>query len=230
MNKLTVNYRSLFDLCILCLQATKSPSGICKGCQNDLPWLPSHCSICALPLPENQDLHLICGQCLKQKPSFSKVHALFLYQFPVDYLVGKIKYNKKTQYIGHLTQLLSEHVQISSSVDSLVPIPMRQRNLFSRGFNQADLIARELSQHFGVPIDHSTLIKHSSTSKQMGLSRKERLKNQLGAFRCTAAENKHILLVDDVMTTGATLEAASRALLKAGAAQVDAIVIARTGK
>ena len=107
---------------------------------------------------------------------------------------------------------------------------MRQRNLFSRGFNQADLIARELSQHFGVPIDHSTLIKHSSTSKQMGLSRKERLKNQLGAFRCTAAENKHILLVDDVMTTGATLEAASRALLKAGAAQVDAIVIARTGK
>ena len=172
----------------------------------------------------------MCGQCLKQKPSFSKVHALFLYQFPIDYLVGKIKYNKKTQYIGHLTQLLSEHVQIPSSVDSLVPIPMRQSNLFSRGFNQADLIAQELSQHFRVPIDHFTLKKHNPTSKQMGLSRKERLKNQLGAFRCTSVVNKHILLVDDVMTTGATLEAASRALLKAGAAQVDAIVIARTGK
>ena len=223
-----VDLRSIINQCIFCYQTTDHPSGTCLSCQDDLPWLLNSCSICAFPLNSNNQL--ICGQCLKLRPSFTKVDALFLYQFPIDQLVTKIKYNQKTQFIGHLAQLLTLKLSLASSIDCLIPIPMLQRNLLQRGFNQAELLAIELSKLTNLPIDNTSLRKRRPTSKQMGLSRKARLKNQLEAFCCNAIPDKHIVLIDDVMTTGATLEAASRALLSAGAYQVDAIVIARTPK
>ncbi|MDO6512963.1 ComF family protein [Neptuniibacter sp. 2_MG-2023] len=228
--KLTkVNYRSLFDLCILCLKPCNSRSGICRSCKKDLPWLNAQCSICALPLtnaPENA----ICGQCLKKKPSFTQVNALFLYQFPIDHFIGKIKYTSKTQYIGHLAQLLLEHCSLPSSVEALIPIPMHKVSLYKRGFNQAELLAFELGKKLKIKVDTHLLKKKKSTRRQMELKRSERLKNQRNVFQAKDNHYKHVMLIDDVMTTGATLEAAAQTLIKAGTERIDVLVIARTPK
>lgn len=227
MKRLKVNYRSLFNQCITCLKTTHNSSGFCEPCRKDLPWLKTHCSICALPLPAQQD-HLICGKCLKSKPSFTKVQAPFLYMFPINHFIGKIKYNKKPQYIGPLASLLINSSTIPSTIDLIIPIPMHRSNLQKRGFNQAELLAKEMSNHLGIEIDTHSLKKNKKTIPQMELDRDQRLKNQRGVFICDDLKHKHILLVDDVMTTGATMEAATRVLLKAGATSVHVIVIART--
>jgi len=224
-----VNYRSLFDLCIICLQHCSTPSGICSACQNDLPWLEARCAICALPLTAtNHDT--LCGSCLKKKPAFTHVDALFLYQFPIDHFIGKIKYSGKTQYIGHLAQLLSTHCSLPIHADALIPVPMHRFNLYKRGFNQAELLAVELGKKLNMNVETRLLKKTQLTRRQMTLTRNERLKNQRNVFKCITPPQRHIILVDDVMTTGATLDAAAQTLLTAGAERVDAIVLARTPK
>ncbi|WP_339890794.1 ComF family protein [Neptuniibacter pectenicola] len=224
-----VDYRSLFDLCIICLQHCNTPSGICSACQKDLPWLEARCAICALPLTAtNHDT--LCGPCLKKKPAFTHVDALFLYKFPIDHFIGKIKYSGKTQYIGHLAELLSTHGSLPIHADALVPVPMHRFNLYKRGFNQAELLALELGKKFNMNVETRLLKKTQLTRRQMTLTRDERLKNQHNVFKCIAPPHRHIVLVDDVMTTGATLDAAAQTLLSAGAERVDAIVLARTPK
>jgi len=231
MKKPPVNYRLFFDLCILCqLKLTaSSKSKICSDCLNDLPWLEHCCKVCALPLPSDQD-NLICGQCQKKPPTFTQAQALFHYQFPINQIISGIKFNRNTQFISHMAQLMTDHLTIHQQVDCLIPIPMHKYSLIKRGFNQAALLCDRISQYSGIPSDHKSLIKIKNTPQQHSLPRRERLKNQKGVFKCKPITYKRILLIDDVMTTGATFEAASLALINAGAEQVYGLALARTDK
>lgn len=225
-----VNFRSLFDQCLLCQQSYKgldqTPSGICAGCLDDLPILTQKCSHCSLPLSTSNDL--ICGECSTKPPSYDHVDSFFLYRFPIDHLIGQVKYSQKVQYIGLIASLMHHFANISPSVEALIPIPMYRLNQFKRGFNQAELIARGLSRHTHIPVDTQLLTKLHATHPQMGLSRLERLKNQKGSFACTPSEYHHVMLIDDVMTTGATLETVSQVLKQNGVARVSALTLART--
>ncbi|MCP4598080.1 ComF family protein [Neptuniibacter sp.] len=227
MKKPIVNYRSIINQCILCRTSSSLSSGFCQSCFDDLPWLQEHCQICALPLPASNS-ELICANCLKKAPTFRKVTALFEYRFPIDQLISSIKYNGKAQYIGHLSRLCEEKLAHLNQFDCIIPIPMHRVSLFKRGFNQSELLASQLSKALGIPIDKNSLKKVRNTPKQMQLERKQRLRNQQGAFHCVKLSQRHVLLIDDVMTTGATLESASQALMAAGALTIEVLVIART--
>lgn len=231
MKKPMIDYSLFFDLCILCQLKldTPSQSNICSSCLQDLPWLEHCCKVCALPLPSDQG-NLICGQCQKKQPTFKKAQALFHYQFPINQLISGIKFNRNTQFISHIARLMADHLTTHQSIDCLMPIPMHRYSLIKRGFNQAALLCEKISQYSGIPSDHKSLIKARSTPQQHSLQRKERLKNQKGAFKCKPIIHKRILLIDDVMTTGATFEAASLALLNAGAEEVYGLALARTDK
>lgn len=229
MRKTRVNYCSLIRQCILCQNNTNNPSGFCSDCYSDLPWLGVHCSICALPLPA-QNNSLLCASCIQTPPSFEKVYALFDYQFPINALISRIKYGRKPQYIGHLARVAAEYYNAEFSDLCIVPVPMHPFSLFRRGYNQAELLAIELSRRLNLPIAPKLLKKTKRTPRQITLHRSERLKNQRNAFQCKSTQYKHVLLIDDVMTTGATVEAASRALKRSGVQTVEILVLARTDK
>ncbi|WP_286239805.1 ComF family protein [Neptuniibacter halophilus] len=227
-----VNLRSFFDLCILCHRRFHPEPGsiinLCPDCLSDLPWLRSCCSRCALPLQSPNQNTLLCAHCISHPPSFDRIQSPFHYRFPIDHLITQTKYQKQTCYISTLAELLWHHCDIPDSADALIPVPMHPYSLIRRGFNQADLLARQLSRLSGIPLASHLIRKTRTTHAQMGLNRQQRLRNQKGAFNCKRCPGLHLILIDDVMTTGATLETLSHSLKKAGARRVEAITCART--
>ncbi|KRW58876.1 amidophosphoribosyltransferase [Pseudomonas sp. TTU2014-080ASC] len=220
--------------CLLCDEHSEhSISGICTACELELPWLGGQCAACALPLPVDG---LVCGSCLKRPPAFDRVIAPWRYAFPVDTLITRFKHQGKLP-LGHLlAELLAQHIQHGmndglSKPDLLLPVPLAGKRLRQRGFNQAELICQWLSTALEVPVQKRWLIRQIDTPAQQQLDAKTRRRNLRSAFQLmTNAEvkNRHIALVDDVLTTGATAEMLARLLKRAGAAQVDVYCLART--
>lgn len=231
MKKTKVNYRLFFDLCVLCQHPLDKPKtgSICQHCLDDLPWLQNHCAICALPLPDTKTAQ-ICAHCQQQRPSFTQAKAIFHYAFPIRQIISKVKYDPNTQFISHMAELMAERFPFIEEIDCIVPIPMHKSSELKRGFNQATLLAVEISKRTGIPLEQGLLIKIKATPQQMSLSRKERLRNQKGAFSCAQTKMRNVLLIDDVMTTGATFEEASRVLQTAGVERVYAYALARTDR
>lgn len=225
-----VNYSLFFNQCILCSRRASHPSGICSPCLTDLPWIEACCARCALPLSSSMATSSpgVCANCLQKPPSFDNVSALFRYEFPIAQLISRIKHNNQPQLIRHLSNLMSEHFDAPDGDTSLVPIPMHPSDLRKRGFNQAELLCRLLAKSFALPMQKQLLQKKRITPAQHSLDRAGRMSNMQDVFIPTAPIKGKLILVDDVMTTGATLEAASRVLKKAGAGQVNAWILART--
>lgn len=222
-NRLFIDHK-----CALC--TTRTPQGpLCEGCHADLPWLLHPCPRCALPLqPGSQPNH--CPHCQHYPSSIDHTLAPFHYQFPLDRLIPRIKYQRKPVALGWLAEVMAQF--ISSMCDDqpslLLPVPMHLRSELVRGFNQSALLAEQLSRHLQIPLDPSLLSKRRHTPRQGGLSAEQRRTNLELAFALRRPPPAHVALIDDVMTTGSTAsELAS--LLKAGGAQrVDLWVIART--
>ncbi len=209
--------------CLLC----GAPSGaalICAACQADLPWLPrDRCAVCALPLASGA----VCGHCLQRPPRFDRVVAVFAYRFPVDALIHAFKYGGRLALAGALGEALARTV--ARDVDAIVPMPLAPQRLAERGFNQALEIARVIARRTGIPLTARACRKVVETPPQAALPWKERAKNVRRAFVCDADLNgQRIAVVDDVLTTGATLNELARVLRKAGAAEVVGWVVART--
>ena len=198
---------------------------LCALCVEDLPWLPSRrCIQCAIPLSSGE----FCGACLDRPPRFSRVEAAFAYAFPLDGLVQAFKYGGRLALAGLLGGQLGRAV--TGRADAIVPMPLAPRRLAERGFNQALLLARRLGR---AKVETQLLLRLRETGSQTALARRERQANVGGAFgveplRAGEVRQKHILLVDDVMTCGASLHAAAQALRQAGATRVAAVVLART--
>ena len=213
--------------CLLC--GARSKAGLlCPHCADDLPRLPAQCCpSCALPTPGGQ----VCGACLRKPPAFDRTEALFRYEFPVDALIQRLKYGGQTAIAADLAQRLALHVPAADRPDLIVAMPLHSRRLRERGFNQAALLAGHLAQHLGIEFAPSACRRERDTPPQVALPVKERRKNIRGAFVCDAdLSRRRVALVDDVMTTGASLDELARVVRRAGAVEVSAWVVARAIK
>jgi ComF family protein len=174
-----------------------------------------------------------CGDCLAHRRSFDSAVAAFHYAFPVDQGIGRLKYGSRLALAPWLGHSLAEAVRQSGQedVDFILPLLLSRERLAERGFNQSGLLAAELSQALGLTLQRKVLQRIRHTPAQAALDRKARVRNVRGAFSCTAdLQGSRIAIIDDVMTTGATVDAAARTLKKAGAAEVKVWVVARADR
>ncbi|WP_250461532.1 ComF family protein [Microbulbifer litoralis] len=218
--------------CLLCGDSCMHSSGLCDGCRAELPHLHSACECCALPLPPSPSQSgRQCPRCLQHPPAFASARAAWHYAFPIGQLVQRFKY-RGDLVAGHsLARLAAARLEpMADRPDLLVPIPLHWRKfLFKRGFNQAQLIAAEFGRQWRIPVAARLLRKRGAGASQQTLTRARRLRNLIRSFDVRQpVRGLHIGLVDDVITTGATLEAASRALLEAGAWRISTYALART--
>ncbi len=200
---------------------------VCSSCWSQIKRYdgPS-CCICGLPFVSEHAR--ICGDCLKTKPVFSKVIAYGLYEGVLKEAISQFKFHGLRRLSQPLGSLLSG-LEIPEA-DAIAPVPLTARGLRQRGFNQSLLVARALSKKTGIPLYLDSLLKIKETPPQVGLSAAERRSNLTGAFTAKGElKNISILLIDDVVTTGATVTACSKALLKAGAKEITVLAIARAG-
>ena len=199
-------------------------STLCAPCEADLPWLPrERCTVCALPLATGE----VCGTCLARPPLFDRVVAPFAYRFPVAQLIHALKYGGRLALARTLGEALARAVP--QDVDAIVPMPLARGRLVERGFNQALEIARVVAERTGIPLARGAVRKVVDTPPQAALPWGERARNVRRAFVCDAdLAGARIAVVDDVLTTGATLNELARVLRKGGAASVAGWVVART--
>lgn len=218
MAKIALAARLLGGSCFLCRGASEAL--LCGGCSADLPVLPSaRCPKCALPSPGGG----ICGRCLAHPPAYDETFAALAYAFPADTLVQALKFHAELALARFLGERLAS-VLPAARPDVIVPVPLSARRLRSRGFNQALEIARSLGR---VEID--LLSRSRDTAPQFDLPWEDRQKNVRGAFAVSRrVDGATIAVVDDVMTTGATLDEVARTLKAAGARRVVNWVVART--
>ena len=210
--------------CTLC--GVRARTQLCAACESDLPHLPDLvCPQCAAVSPEGER----CGRCLSDPPHFDATLAAFRYEFPFDKLMQAFKFRAQLALAEEFASALAARVESAAmSFDALVPLPLSSARLASRGFDQTALIAQSLSKQLPKIKLARQLIKVRDTPPQSGLDREARLKNVRGAFACeTNLTGRHVAILDDVMTTGATLSEAARTLKKAGAMRVTAIAVAR---
>lgn len=222
--------------CLICDEGTETPHSVCNVCERDLPWLTNACVRCALPLHTDG---LICGQCQKHPPAFKQVVAPWTYSFPVDTLISRFKHQARWP-LGHLlAHLLGQFLQHRFDNDTLIrpdcllPVPMARKRLRQRGYNQAEMLARWLTDNLAIACDEQLLLRPHETRAQQDLDARQRRRNLLKAFALadsTCVKGRHLALVDDVLTTGATADSLARLLMNAGARQVDVYCLARTPK
>lgn len=211
--------------CALCGASTLNRL-LCTGCDADLSHhrVPA-CPVCALPTPGGQ----VCGACLQHPPAFDRTLAAFSYHFPIDRLLHAFKYSGNLALIEVLAKPLAQLTADHPKPDLLMPMPLHPGRLKERGFNQSLEIAKPISRWLDIPLTADACQRTRDTPTQAGLKWKERRNNVRGAFACDLdLSGKTIAVLDDVMTTGATLNEISRVLKSRGAAEVSAWVVART--
>jgi ComF family protein len=214
--------------CLLCGQASGGEI-LCAACAGDLPRLPAlRCPRCALPTALGET----CGSCLAHPPHYDRTLAVFDYAFPLDKLIQTFKYGHRlalAAYLGKELTRLAQESGLESKADLVVPLPLHPVRLRERGFNQALELARPVAGALGLPLDFRMCARIRHTPAQAGLAWKQREKNMRGAFHCARdLAGRRILLVDDVMTTGASLDECARTLKRRGAAEVTLLAVART--
>lgn len=209
---------------------------ICPTCLERLPLVVSpRCSLCGIPFSGSGGDHR-CGACTLQPPHFDAARAHFLYEGPIRELIHAFKYNRKTHLRYPLALLALEgidEIMADHGPNLIVPVPLHRSRLRQRGFNQAVLLGRVLSHRLALPMAPDALVRTRATEPQIELSAAERRVNVRGAFSVKGSERivgKKILLLDDVMTTGSTMDECAKELNKAGASAVIALTIARTAR
>ena len=215
--------------CLLCGAAAHGALDLCSACMRELPWLPEGCVQCGLPLPGGPAP--ACGACLAKAPAFTRCTAAFAYEFPVREMLLRFKQHGDLACGRTLSLLLAMRLARSGLSGStgfvLVPMPLHRRRLQVRGFNQAERIARTLASECGMRLVSSAASRVRETTDQKGLSGPRRRTNLRGVFAAAACVGQRILIVDDVVTTGASANELARALIASGAAEVQVCCLAR---
>lgn len=207
--------------------------GFCSNCLSEVHWInPPFCSICGIPFPSKEVENHPCGACMTQRKYFTMARALGTYEGSLQKAIHHWKYEGRKSLTPFFAEWMAEGVKrywTLDTLDLLIPVPLHSQRLRERGFNQALLLVKALSHRTGIPYRRAILKKKKPTIPQVNLSGAEREKGLRGAFHVTAEKEwigKSILLVDDVYTTGATVNECSKMLSKGGAKRVNVLTLA----
>lgn len=221
--------------CLVCTAAGLEGLDLCAACAGELPWNRRACRQCALPLA---DAGGVCGACLRRtavlartgrRAPLDEVHAACVYAPPLDRLLPRFKFHRDLAAGVLLSQLMAERFAGHARPGAVVPVPLHRSRLCRRGYDQALELAKPLARMLELRLCADLLHRARATAPQSELSATERRRNLRNAFVVSATVSlpMHVVLIDDVMTTGATLQAAATALRRAGVERVDAWVCAR---
>lgn len=223
--------------CVICETDIGAPATsihtVCRPCIDDLPWHPKDsCPQCGLASSGTGLNRAVCGSCINSSPGFDATYAAFLYAFPIDAMMQRYKYGDSLNLGDTFALFLTEKVTLEN-VDLIIPMPMHPQRLKERGFNQALEIAKALTKNCKEKLDFKSAERTKLTPPQASLPLKERVKNIKGAFQVNGdklnlIKGKRIAIVDDVMTSGASLNELAKTIKTAGASHVECWIIART--
>lgn len=221
-------------VCMNCQGPVAISDAICPDCWQDISFIsPPLCDRLGIPLPYDTGARMVSAAAIAANPSFRKARAVAKYDGTMRQLVHALKFNDRQELRALMGRwLASAGAELLDDADVIIPVPLTRLRLLTRRFNQAALLARELANlHPDIKFEPHALIRSRQTKPQVGLTRNQRKTNVNGAFkvpprRTTAIAEKSVLVIDDVITTGATANACARTLLKAGARQVDVLALA----
>ena len=222
--------------CLLCGAFTDGDhgQGFCTSCRQELPPLPeSHCLICGRPFETTIGSVHTCGRCLQKKPAYERAGSAGLYEGLLRQAIHRFKYEGRTELARPLAALMAERLEppfLPPAAELILPIPLHRRRLKARGYNQALLLARALFQPWQDRLRPDLLRRSKWTEPQVNLKGPERRRNVRQAFSLTdpaLVRGRSVMLVDDVFTTGATVEECARVLKRAQASSVLVLTVAR---
>ncbi|NOQ14216.1 MAG: ComF family protein [Methyloprofundus sp.] len=225
-----IQYSLLPPNCILCGNKGMLHMDLCQPCHDAQIEIGSHCYCCAKPFSSTTLIFNLCGNCQKNPPAFDHTYTPYLHQGAIRYLINQCKFNgayKNTRVLG---LLLANHLrkQTDTLPELILPVPLHPKRYQQRGFNQTLEIGKIIARELSIPIDNSCCQRIKNTDHQVSLTAKQRYKNIKHAFQMLKIPNaRHIAILDDVMTTGATTNELAKTLKSAGVSQVDIWVCAR---
>jgi ComF family protein len=220
-------------ICLACRAATSEAGALCSSCWRAMRFIERpFCDRLGTPFEHDLGEGLLSPQAVTDPPVFQRARAVARFEDgPARRLVHRLKYSDRGELAAPMAAWMARAgADVLAEADAITPVPLHARRLWTRRFNQAAALGREIARRVGKPFEPALLRRIKATRSQVGLSREQRVQNMQGAFRAAPAasvQGRRIALVDDVLTSGATANAAARALLRAGAAQVDLIVFAR---
>ena len=213
-------------VCLLCDEPAGTVCNLCDACVGELPAVSNPCVVCGAGAVPHSTL---CRSCAMRAPRMDRTICALAYAPPVDYLVGRLKFGRDLRVVPALATVLDRAVAREASVDWLAPVPISAARLRHRGFNQAIEIARHLGRRHAIPLTWAVRRRRGADTPQSSLpDTAARRVNVAGAFEVGGAIHGHVAIVDDVVTTGATVNALARCLKRAGAERVDVWAVART--
>lgn len=218
--------RVLPPVCALCGSRTEGPLEICADCDADLPRIPHPCRSCGVPLPPGAGT---CGRCLRRPPAYDALVAPFLYAPPLSGLVTGLKFRKQLRHARLLGELLGRTLAgAGHRPECLLPVPLHPARQRQRGFNQALELARPLADRLQIPLAAASLHRTRATDEQSGLAANRRRANVRDAFAVAGpCPGAYVAIVDDVVTTGHTVEEIARVLRRSGVRRVEVWAVAR---
>jgi len=215
--------------CLLCGDDGTRGRDLCAACFDELPWNRRPCPRCAAPLPPDADDRL-CGNCIRSLPAWDAAKSPLTYAYPLDRLIQRFKFEGDLAAGRMLGGLLAEYLAAGgdTELDCILPVPLHPARLRERGFNQAAELARPVGRRLGIPLRLDLCERVRATEVQSKLDAAERKKNLKDAFVAKGSvDGAQVAVLDDVVTTGATIEALTKVLKEAGAVRVTFWSLAR---
>jgi ComF family protein len=237
-NIMNRNTRAVLDvlfppLCIACRAPVRDTGGLCAACWSGIAFLEGPmCDCCGLPFEIDPGPGTLCGACHAKKPAFDKARSVMQYDEASKGPLLGLKHGDRLDLVPGLSRWLARAGrELIDDAGLIVPVPLHPLRLWQRRYNQSAELARRLGALCGKAVDNEALVRKRGTPSQGEMpSAKARRRNMLGAFAVrpgAALKGANVLLIDDVFTTGATVEACARALKRAGASQVSVLTLAR---